>query len=582
MNSRSGSERGASITSLSPWQRSRRRQSTLADVQRVVRAADLPARVARATELEAYFAVKQLGASDAAPLLAHLSAEQVRALWDFEAWSGDGLRPSELLVWTQAFREAGPEALVRAFFALDREAAAALLARRLWVALKPKDDETAGPSEGPPLPEWVQDEHIDVAETPDGRFWIAARRSDASDDEPVDEEERKAVLELVAELYRSPDWDDAAGLLRLAEADLPSDLEETALRFRNARLEDLGFPAPDRAREVYAPVDPTVELTRTWQPWGADTTVWLPDRYGAVLEGTPLRTALEAVADVQTFARLESELVPLLHAVLVADRIDPAADAPVREAVARTAGVLMVALQAPDSPWEPAERLRRIPLRMLFRAGHSFLLRLKARADALRKGSIYGLLEASDHGALEVLGARRPWFPEGLEAHPDPVDPARAAVGRPFRGWADVEQVGRWLQDLEGLEAADRAMGLGARIQRLDEPVWPPAPEERTLRRALTTGAAWTLLGEGFGFEPIAAGRLPELADRVPGLQPARVAQAVARELGGRGGLSEGAVQGLVWTLTLGLTALRDELLPAVGQGQVDPRYLDAVLRRPA
>ena len=45
-------------------------------------------------------------------------------------------------------------------------------------------------------------------------------------------------------------------MLRAASSDLTSALEETAYRFRSARLEDLGFPPRERAMEIYGLEDP--------------------------------------------------------------------------------------------------------------------------------------------------------------------------------------------------------------------------------------------------------------------------------------------------------------------------------------
>lgn len=575
-------EEGASVFSLVPWERQRRRPGRLVDLRAVLEAHDLPQRVAAASEMEVYFAAKSLGAEDAPPLLNYATPAQCRALWDLEVWDRGQLALADLLTWLAAFREAGTEALLRATRSLDPEAAAAALARRLHITLKPPEDDTPGPSEGWQRPAWLEDPSLEVSETPDGRFYIAPRIAVEDDpDQPIDEEEQKAVMAWVADTYRSDAHEDMAALLRLAEADLPSDLEETAYRFRNARLEDLGFPPYERALEVYSPVDPEAELSRAWENWGRAPDVRLPTRYVEALESSMLAGVLKDVPDVATLERLEGELLPLVHGVLVADRIDVAAEGAVREAVARVAGILAVALQAPLGVRTAQERLAHIPLRMLFRAGHSLLLRLKGRAVALRSAPLYPFLESADQAALEVLSAVRPRFPEGLETHPEPLDPARAGMPRAFRGWQDVEQAQHYLERLEGLDAAERSLGLGVRIQALAEPIWPADVSERTLRRALTTGAVWVALGRPFGFEGLGPERLADAADWALTLDPKDWAARVEGGLSQVSPLTDAARDALRWTVRTGLKALQEELRPTVGKERVDPRFVDAVFRQP-
>lgn len=557
----------ATVLSLLPWQRSRRRQAALTSVVRALEAPDAPAQVAQASEMPVYFAAKELGAADAAPLLAHMTREQVQTLLDLEGWDRGQLSPADLLEWLEAFREAGLESLVGAFRALDPETAAAFFARRLHVALVVAD-EAADPAQGP-LPEWLHDETLEVAETPDRRFWIGPRREEP-DGTPIDEEERKAVFQLVADLYRDEDWEWTAGILRIVESDFLSDLEETALRFRDARLEDLGFPSRERALEIYAPVDPESELSSARADLVADPPLELPPRYEDPIQASALQAYLSEVKDLPTLARIESELVPLIHAVFVADGIAPAASEAAETAVASVVGTLSVALQAPVSPLTPQERLESIPIRTLFQAGHSLLLRLRRRARALLDRPGVGLIEPEDRTALGAIAAARPRFPEGLDAFPGPLDPARVELLRPLGSAADLQQVDAWLRAQEGLMALDELLELGARIQELPEPMTPEDPRDRTLRKALTTGAARVLLRQPFSFEPIASAALVDLADRMPGLDPSAFARQVARGLGGEG-LTESVVECTEWTLALGLSSLREELLPAAGRDRVEP-----------
>src|SRR6185503_8509613 len=100
-----------------------------------------------------------------------------------------------VLVWLAAFREVSLERLQDAAQAIDPELLALLLRRRLFIALKPREDEEAE------LPPWAIDppeEILPLIETPDRRFIVAARITDEAEEigegRAIDEEDRKAAL----------------------------------------------------------------------------------------------------------------------------------------------------------------------------------------------------------------------------------------------------------------------------------------------------------------------------------------------------------------------------------------------------
>ncbi len=245
------------VIALLPWDITVRRARTRKQAHELLERKDADEAIRALTETEAYYAVKELGVDGALPVLAVLEPQQMTALFDLDVWHDDRVDLSDLLLWLSAFKEASVAQLQRAVRAMDPELFALLLKRRLLITPLVREDA----EDASAMPDWAVDPPEDIQpiiETPDKRFIVAARAYDEEpdDSEPIDEEERKAILDLVDTLYKDEDIDFIAGALRSAEADLSSGLEDTALHFRTGRLEDLGFPPLDRALELYAPLDP--------------------------------------------------------------------------------------------------------------------------------------------------------------------------------------------------------------------------------------------------------------------------------------------------------------------------------------
>lgn len=555
-----------------------------------------PRAVANLSDLEAAWAVKQLGVEDAVPLLAHLNPEQTQTLLDLEVWSSGSIAPADVLSWLAGFREAGLEALANAVRAWDPEAAAAFLARRLHIAFKPTDD--TPPDE---IPDWLRrdDEESPLFTTPDDRFLVAPRASDPADDEPVDEDERDNVLRLVADLYRDDDWEHAAGLLRMAMSDDRWDLEETALRFRTGRLEDLGFPPAERAGEVYAWLDRLPPPSpRPLVP----SAVALVSAYVPPADAGLFFQALRRIQDPQVVARIESEVVPLANAVLVADGAPWSSPEAVAAAVTKVIGHVQVALDFEDETEatadvsaptldRAAERLVRYPLRTLFRWGTTQIAKVATRVrrleceGAFRVGEDpWALLEPSDRDAAAALAAATPRFPKVLaiwrspERRGRPLELEGIGEREPFTERAQLDAALGFVDHIEGWATADGALGLSTALQALEADVWPPDPSERTLRAALVTALAQAWLGKPFELRPLRSSDVAALADQL----------GDGGELGGREALlsalsarlppdaADAARREAEW----GLARLAESLAPFKGVGQPDLRFIEGIFVR--
>jgi hypothetical protein len=575
----------ADVVDLLPWDIAIKSATEKRSAKALLSRDDADQVIAEMTPLEAYYAVKSLGVEGSTPLLQVLRPEQVRTLFDLEVWHRGALAVDDVLVWLGALREASMERLVAAAHTLDPELMALVFRRRLLIARKVRDDN------GDLVPDWVvepPDEILPLVETPDGRFIVAARPHDeldlleADDDLSgvplLDEEDRKSVIEVLMDLYKHDDFEHVAGLLRLAETDLTSDVEETALRFRDARLEDLGFPSRERAMAVYALGDADALAAPAGELPGETEGVRLPALFAQPAAQGLFHAAMRAIEDPMIVRRIEGELVTLANAVLVADGIEPGELERIAEVLTRVRGTLELAISHRVSGSlvdEARARLERWSLRTLFSAGYALTVRQASRARALAKGGALdvagrslGLLDERDRAVLVALTrGRRPLY--------------APAAGEP-RGFGTHEELGEVRARLDELEVwlpLAASLRLGAVSEALEGEIEPPDAAERTLGLWIGTLAAQALLGLPLAATPLAASGLARLgavlAEEGLAASTTRAAGVVAA-LAGRAADDPAVVE----RVRRALSEIADALLPALhAGGTLDPRFVGGLVR---
>ena len=238
------------------------------------------------------------GPSEAAWLVELATPEQRIACIDLDGWKTWSLEPARLREWIDAFIEAGRPTLVRALGELDPELWVLGVADMADVLVLGKEDE--------PPPGWS---------TEDGVCYLRAK-SDA-DAARVKEIAGAAFSESPA-VY----WQIVYGMV----FELPAECEEFALRWRQARLSDLGFPDREQAMRAYRPL--TVQDAPAWDaPRGAGAEDAGGDAAGDLvpsyalpekLRGTALGRAL-AELPVDRAADVLGYVLAVANAIAVAD-----------------------------------------------------------------------------------------------------------------------------------------------------------------------------------------------------------------------------------------------------------------------
>jgi hypothetical protein len=489
---------------------------------------------------ELYFTIRDTGLADAAELVPLASPAQFRTFVDLDAWKGDRFEPRRTLPWFRAARAGAhddPKAAARwsrKLAGLDREVLFLVLRDGLRIIDLEED----------PDPE-LSDLFM---RTPEGRFVVEFHAEGT---------EYVALRGVLDDLY-AEDAFAATRLLSAIRSELTSELEESALRWRTARLADLGFPSMQEALSWFArpPRAPSAH------PSGPPLR---PPGFllAAFASGSPLDGAVAALAPEDRPA-VEGEIVAAANAVLVGDAVDVTDMEAVRGAFAAARGMLDLGLEklAGADASRAAEVLAATPVKRIFQEGFGRVLELKWRAERILAEGGAGareapLLDAPIGEALSALAARRPRYFPGLEAPREDWGTLAAGAFEPrrFLASAELARTAAALDLAEGLARLARVLGLAVRTEG------PLAPRLATL---YLTALANERLGRAFAPAPLPPADLPAAARVLAAIDDPRLLEA-----------------GEAGALLLALARQRaGELAPLAAGGPARPEHLSAVLVR--
>jgi hypothetical protein len=368
---------------------------------------------------ELYLVIRDVGLGDSAALVQLASPGQLAVFLDLDAWKGDAFEPRKALPWLRAARAGSqlePRAAARwarKLAALDRE----VLSLLLRDAVKIHD------LEADPDPV-IESDHF--MRTPDGKHVVEFL---------VEGLEYSAVRGIIDDL-NAEDPFLATRLLNSLAWELPSELEESALRWRTGRLADLGWPSRDEALSWFSrpPATPAQPPGLPSRPPG----FWL-----ATLSGGSLLDRAAARLPSDAADALEPQIVAAANAVLVADAVDPGDPEAVRGAFEAARAYVELGLEklAGRDDERAAAVLAETPAKRLFQEGFGRVLELSARARRIldRAGAGTRLGSPLDE-ALAALAARRPRYFPGVETPRAGWGTVAAAAHqpRPFRSPEDL------------------------------------------------------------------------------------------------------------------------------------------------
>lgn len=316
---------------------------------------------------ELYLAILDIGADDAAEVISLASPEQFAHFVDASAWPrrDAGPDPKKLMHWLVLAREGGgnTERSQRRFLAkldgLDPELFSLTLRNEVIVHDLSENEE----------PNIADDNHI--YRTAEGKYLVEIKAEGAG---------YGAIKRLLDDLTHR----DPFGTTRMLEAlrwEVPTELEESAHRWREGRLRDLGVPDWEEALAFFArPSKPkTAAPEAVSQPVATSALeavekVPLLDRAVALLDGDQRDTAEEGI-------------VYACNAALVAQDVPLDENQEVRRVLSDARALLSTGLELMSSGDEAraAEVLATRPIREVFQAAMAELYRLQTRARTVAK-----------------------------------------------------------------------------------------------------------------------------------------------------------------------------------------------------
>lgn len=378
--------------------------------ERLLAANDLADEVAALEPLEAYYIVREIGLNQALPILRQLSHEQLEACIDLDCWNRYDFAVDSLDEWLTAFALAGPEALAMAFFSLDYVVQLLFLTQTVTV-YDPDMDQV-------PQEDWANGKPR--AMTPDGFYLLELKTEMALKIHP---------FTLLDAMYQY-DPTGTHQLLSQVRVDLPIQIEEEALRFRNDRMQDMGFVTPDEASVLFSRPASRQPLPRPQKPLDSALTR-VPSVYaGTLLATTLLQQALSLITDQEFLSRLEQEIVWAINSAIIAYGEKTQDIKQITDIAERVRDTIALGLESLLAKQEP-----------------NCLLDGTAAAKAAGLLDVWGITDLFRHGFAATQGLQQE---------------VRQALREPrFRAWHDLADTQQSDEPLDRLERAFVSALLG-------------------------------------------------------------------------------------------------------------------------
>jgi hypothetical protein len=384
--------------------------------------------VRRCSEEEIYFTIKALGVDRAPGLVALTTGRQLIHLLDMDLWKRGILDPESASRWIQMLARIGREKILHMIQVVDPELVLSALQNLISVAARDPDVDRL--EESDQVPEFTLDD----------TYYIEFAGS-------LHEEPIKIFLGSVFEY--DPEYYFSLMQELVSTSKLES--EDIALRFRNARLADKGFPDFDEAMEIYRYVkkDSLSMDQRGFAPRDEETEApqtLLVYPFKALKDDSLLKQTLDRIDDPDEVHSLALQLAHLGNKVMVADAKDPGSLEELQKSLEKVEGYINIALEERcGRDLDLAVNLvASNHVELLFRRGYSRILELRGEAEAFvqKLGEEIGNLGYPMALVIKSLLQKRPLFAG---------DQSRDHEPREFESLSDIRYV-RSILDRDSFE----------------------------------------------------------------------------------------------------------------------------------
>ena len=421
-----------------------------------------------------YLTVREIGPEDALALLKLASADQIHHILDLESWRKDRFDADRSGAWVALLLEAGEPSIKRFLRAADDELLALLFQK--WLCVEQLEHEDSPGVHGHGISETGTAEAF---VTPDGDHRFAPTIPEHA---PAARRILQIFAQLEPERYLRTLW--------AARWELGSELEETALHWRQSRLEEHGFPTPEESFSIYA----APEASAAPPPGGVttdDSPVPTPGALSTPAAAARLAPIIDTLGDAAR-DRVLRELVAVANRLLVADGADSGEPEAHRSSLEKAAGYVGIALELREanSPADGGSLLESKTLIELFREGYAAAAQLQRRARAMSEtgwasssAQALDMIDSPIRERVQALLEPRPLFVEVEgETH---VGEARA-----FRRRSEIQETSVSLEMAEVIGDL-LVQRLALRIESADLASLEQRGERSTFSSLFLTLLAW-------------------------------------------------------------------------------------------
>jgi hypothetical protein len=342
--------------------------------------------------------------------------------------------------------------------------------------------------------EELPDEAMDRLYSPDGYHYLLFNQD--CDLPPL-----KKLLEIMFQ----EDRDLFLSLYANTGASPPAEIEQQALRWRNNRLADRGWPDIEEAVQLYHPR----HMDKTIPNLASDLIFDNPPRYPLerMEQEKLLISGIEFLENSQKLDAIRGQLANLVNRVIVADGLPPTEIESLQKASQRVQGFLEIGLftAGAANPESVANLLNKVPLLWLFQSAlaqiHLRVVRAKKLGTTLTK-KLLEMMPAEFSDRFKALCLHRPLFL-----------PAGESIPREFQDPDDLRLID---SDLDLIQAsAQLCSDLDLTTKALPDPFpegcFPNSPEGLNLWSLLLTIFCNYTLDHVNRVAPIRLDRLPDL-----------------------------------------------------------------------
>lgn len=366
-------------------------------IEKILASPNPAALVAKLPEIEIFLTIKEVGEQDAVDLITLTTPEQLTYLLDLDLWDKDQIAPERFVFWLEILEQCGEEKLRQFFRTTDLEFLVSSFRKLLRVLTPAHFEEPLEEEKKSPYFTLDQIHFIDF----------------------LDDKKAPLLIRLLHFLYASM-RDIYQVLMEQILWSIPAEEEELALRWRNGRLADQGFPSFDEALEIYSYIPPErIKKMSSFVLPEPDKSFYPPTYLEAASKGTFFSITLQEEVPDKVRDRVKWELMGLINRVLIADGAHLGDIEALYNSARKALQILDLGLRylSQENPIEARSILKKIPVTRIFQVGFSLTLDLKKKAQLIvHKGWLADLprkeetLDSPLKETIKGLLQKRPMF----------------------------------------------------------------------------------------------------------------------------------------------------------------------------